>query len=138
MKLEITVAKNHTPDVFVNAVQELRQLVMERVIEPCFHVPEKGLGPAEFYVLTPQFAISDQPFCAVILSGVSVKSERTPEEFEKARRELLGIFTNMVRQHFPKGAEIQVSAKILANELVGHVCKTLSIEGHAPYTLGEK
>lgn len=115
MKLK-AAATDGIAQTFVDYIDggEFANKVYSQVLVNHLSVPPTW-GPAEFYVQKSDTTV-DRGYglgCEVRLSGVSVKSERTPAHFERALVALANLYERAIKRFLPQGTTVQLFVSIM-------------------------
>ncbi len=106
------------PDAMQAAVESaaFRERVYKEVLSTHLRVPN-GWGPAEFYIQQCDLAVGAGPMCEVRLSGVSVNSRRSTDDFRDARKALERIYTQTIKPFLQPGERLQMMVTIMLDRV---------------------
>ena len=110
MKLKAVISRGCS-STLRDAIEGMRQEVMDEVIGP--HLKRPKFGPAEFYIQECDLAVSEQGFCEVRLSGVSLSKDRSEQDFDNARQALEDLYQRKIRSHLLAGHTYQLMVSIM-------------------------
>ena len=116
MKLK-AVVHSDCPQELICALQNgiFRTAVLLRVLVPHLHVPT-GFGPAEFYVQHCDLSDSE-PFCEIRLTGISVTTGRSTDDFDQAAESLEKVCKGIIKTWLPKGQKCQLMVSIMLDQV---------------------
>jgi len=129
MKLKAVVNVG-CPEDLVIALNNIRGRILVEVLERHLRVKPGSFGPAEFYVQNCDFAVSEEPFCEVRLTGISVSPARAADDFRNARNELEKIYAEVIHQHLLQGQKMQLFISVMADRSLPDGSPSL-VEGNA-------
>lgn len=116
MKLK-SVLNADSPDELVQRLQSWtwRNTVLKSVLVPYLHVPQ-DFGPAEFYI--QHCDLSQSKFmCVVTLTGVSVTTSRSTDDFKDTVDALVEIYGAILEVYIKKGERCQLMVSIHLDQI---------------------
>ena len=94
---------------------QFREKVFERVLRRHLRFSE-NCGPAEFYIQNCDFACSEEAMCEVRLTGVSVNTRRSTEDFRNALQELEAVYKEEITLHCRQGEKYQLFVSMMLDQ----------------------
>jgi hypothetical protein len=115
MKIK-AVIPNNFPEELIEALDNIRPILMKKVIGPHLHRP--NFGSAEFYVQTCDEVSSEThtPMCEVRLTGVSLTPDRCHDDFYKARDEIEKIYAKILSEHLHGVTKVQLMVSLMLDQ----------------------
>ncbi len=115
MKLKAVLNRGCTPEVTAMLESpEFWQAIRDDVL--C-HLGAHDFGPAAAYLQACDFAVGgSKPMCEVRLTGVSVTTGRSTQNFEDALAALERVYADALRPHFTPEEPIQLLVSVMLDQ----------------------